>query len=670
MDKLEQLLYRVLYRKSFYEFVKGFWNTAEPHAYVDGAISQFFCETFQFMVRKWVGYEKPNVDLSSIPNNAKIIDIRDSKKDRLCINMPPRHSKSMIFNVMGATWLWTYYPVKCVSISHTGELAKKMNEGRYSIVNSNLYKELYPEIEIVQNTKESIIDNRGGELYSQNRSALTGYGGDIIINDDLTNAMTAYKDMTEMSNAWTYYRNTMPSRINDVKKSVIFNIQQRLGVNDITGHILKERDLRSRYIFLSLPAVFSEDTYLICPISGRIIHYAKGDGLWEERFGNYESIKAEVGESIFRTQYLQDPRASDKAIIESDMIHIKPQTECPTIDDAEMVYASHDFPVKDKESSDYLGSVLAYKVDGTLYINDCLEKHMSFPSSVQYVENLDSMFGGIVQVIEDKANGSPILQQLQGRIAGLQAYNPSTNSKAMRLESASMYMGNVVFVATEFDKLSQEWRISDNIQNLITRLQEFPMVEHDDIVDAFDMLVNFVFLDKKFAVYGRSFNRKNVITYEHTMADLYGATFVNKEGDTWKALQIKVKYGIETKLIATKEIEFKASIDEGIAKLKEFTPEERTFVDCALEQELANRYADKITFVGYVADDFNASVADLNLAFSKKRVLVCQDCRLAKGDIEMFKFAKTKDEEAKYITDKDGFVACLRIAMKYFGGIN
>lgn len=667
--QLQLLLTKQLYKKSFYEFYKGFWSECDAHQFVDGDITQFLCELYQFMCRPFIGYKKPFVDLSSLNKNAKVIDVRDSDKDRLCLNIPPRHSKSMIFNVMGATWIWTLVPIKAVSISHTFDLAKTMNEGRYAIVNSNKFKSLYPEISIVANTKDSIIDNRGGQLYSQNRNALTGYGGDIIINDDLTNAMTAYKDMTEMSNAWEYYQNTMPSRINDVNKSIIFNIQQRLGINDITGHILKDRELRKRYIFISLPAIFDEETYLICPISGKIIHYNKGDGLWCERFGNYDGLRAEVGESIFRTQYLQNPQANDKAIINPTMIITKTEVECPSIDEADLIYASHDFPVKDKETSDYLGSILAYKVDNVIYVKECLEKRMSFPSSIAYVEALDTLYPSIIQIIEDKANGSPILQQLQGRIGGLQSYNPGTASKMMRLDNASMYMSNIIFVESEYDKLLNRWNLSENLQNLINRLYSFPMVEHDDIIDAFSMLVNFVFLDKKYAVYGRSFTQQNIVSYNSKYDNLYYGNFVNKDGDIWKVNQIKIEYGSISKIIVTKELKFRASIEDAIDILSDFDKNNPVFIDTSDNGELVSIFSSKVVFDRYSIDDFEKSVVDLNLAFSRKLVLLNKDCRATKGDIESFKFVKTKDEEAKYVTDKDGFVANIRSSLRYFGGI-
>lgn len=670
MTDLERLLYRKLYSKSFYDFYKDFWSAVDPHQYVDGDIVQFLSELFQFMSKKWIGYTKPYVDLSDC-GNYTIIDFRDSTKDRLNLNIPPRHSKSMIFNVMGVVWLWSMFPIQAVSISHTGALAKEMNERRWALVNSPRFKEIYPEIVINENTKESISDNRGGQMFSQNRDALTGYGGDIIINDDLTNAMTAHKDMKEMANTWEYYQNTMPSRINNINQSMILNIQQRLGVNDITGRILKNDNLRDQYIFLSLPAIFETNTCLVCPISGRKIFYDKGKGLWSERFGDYSKLKAEAGRiSIFNTQYQQKPKSNDESVITEDMIITRNSTECPSIDEAEIVYASHDFPVKDKETSDYLGSVLGYKVGSTLYIKECLEKHMAFPASIAYVQNLDEMYAGIIQIIEDKANGSPILQQLQGDIAGLQAYNPGTASKIMRLENASLWLNskNVVFVKDTYDKLTSEWQLNKGLQLLIERLLDFPMVEHDDIVDAFDMLVNFVFTDKKYAVYARAFNDKNTIEINEDVNNLYGAVFVNKEGDLWKACNIKCKYGLNTTLIETDEIQFRANIENGIKELKAFAPKESVFIDCSDSESMIGIYNEGLTFERYVVDDFDKSVSDLAFAFAQDRVLISKNCKLTKGDIETFKRAKTKTEnDAKYITTKDGLVACLRNAMRYFG---
>ena len=672
MTELEILLRKELYRKSFYEFVKAFWSTADPSKFIDGKLIQFYCESFQYMCRSWVGYTPISIKLPKKSDDIDIIDVRENK-NRLNINVPPRHTKSMIFNVFGPTWLWIYHPIIAASISHSGKLSKKMNGKRYNIINSQLFKQLYSNIKLVTNTQESLLDNRGGELYSQSRESMTGFGADLLINDDLMNAETAKRDKEEAASARSYYKNTMPSRINNPDKCIIINIQQRLAPNDITGMIENDIGLRDLYTFIVLPAQFKKKTYLVCPISGDVFIFNKDDYLWPERFGNYEALKADVGGetgSTWETQYMQNPIATDKTIIKQDMIIEKDLNEVPNIDKAEIIYGSHDFPVKDKETSDFLGSVLAYRVGTNLYLIDCLEKRMAFKKSVEYVRNLEAYYPGIIQIIEDKANGSPILEQLQDEVAGLQPFQPGTDSKATRLDSASYYMNNIIFVRTVFDKFTHTYKLSKALENLKDRLLNFPFVEHDDITDAFSMLILFVFLDRRYMVYGRAFNDKNIIDI-NTIKELnYSTIFFNKEGDIWKACEIAIKYGEQTQIIVKRETRFKASIEDGLKELKIFSPKSSIFIDCSATDAMKGMIKKDTTIERYEIEDFDQSVSQTNLAFSKKSILINKDCVLTKTDIENFKYSKTKDDEnVKYISTKDGFVACIRVALHYYGGI-
>lgn len=673
MTRLEILLYKQLYRKSFYEFVKDFWSCVDPAKYVDGNLIKFYCEIFQYMCKPWVGYKEIDVDFK-VPEgeDADVIDIRSDKRN-INISMPPRHCKSMIFNVFGPVWLWTLYPVKCVSVSHTEGLAVNMNLKRKMLINSERFKELYSEEIILSSNSNSFLkDTRGGELYSINRNALTGYGGDIIINDDLTNAEAARKDKEEMANAWSYYQNTMPSRINDPSKCIIINVQQRLAPNDITGHIMNDLKLASQYIFVVLPAIFKKKTYLICPISGDIITYEVGESLWKERFGDYTGLRFQVGESIFETQYLQNPISSDKTIVKSHMIVEMDECDVPPLNSADMIYSSHDFPVKDKETSDYLGSVLGYKVGSTLYVFDALEQRMGFVKSVNYVKELSNAYPGIIQVIEDKANGSPILQQLQETVSGMQSFQPGTQSKTQRLESATIYMnaGNVVLVRTQYDKLSNTYQLNESMQILKRKLLNFPFLDHDDIVDAFVQLTLFIFMDRKWLVYGRSFNDKNIInTYERNLT--YTNIFFNREGDYWKVLEIAVDYCVDvTKLIVLRETSFKASIQDGILKMKEFAPKKTVFIESNSIESLYGLYSEKVSIENYAPADFEKSVASLQLGLGKKQILIMKDCKNLQVDLDTFKYDKSKDENVlKFKTQKDGFIACLRTAVNFYGGI-
>ncbi len=666
LTPMQKALYRQLYKKSFYDFVKDFWECWDPSPLVDGFLVQFYCETFQYYCKTWVGYTEKQIRVPDKYKDYHIVDCRAGKRN-LNINVPPRHSKSAIFNVAGPVWLWLSYPIKAASISHTFGLSKDMNSKRQKLINSEKFQFFFGnDFHLISNTADVLKDDRGGELYSKNRDSMTGFGCDLAIVDDVTNAEQARKDKQEMANAWSFFQNTLPSRINDIKTGIIINIQQRLAPNDITGHIMNDTKLKDTYLFITLPAIFEEDTILVCPISGDILAFKAGDPLWPERFGNYDALRFQVGEGVFQTQYLQKPVASDRTIVKPYMLNEVAAVDAPDIDQADMVYASHDFPVKDKETSDFLGSVLAYRIGPNLYIKDCLEKKMAFVESIGYAESLNGFYAGIIQIIEDKANGSPIIQQLHEKIAGVQPFQPGTKSKTQRLESATIYMPNVYFVKTEYNKMTGEYTLSGPLENLKRRLLNFPFVEHDDIVDAFTQLLLFVFMDRQFMVYGRTFNEFNLVDYKKQDGE-YSAIFFNKDGDLWKVCDVAIRYGLNTKMIVKRETLFRASPEEGLKQLKEFAPDQNLFIDASAISSFYGSYNEGLAIEHYEVDNFELSVNNLNMAFGKKDVLVEKQCKATKADIESFKYDKNKQgDNFTFKTEQDGFVACLRVAMKYF----
>lgn len=665
LTPVQVALYRQLYKKSFYDFVKDFWECWDPSPLVDGFLVQFYCEIFQYYCKPWIGYTEKQIKVPEEYKDYKIIDCRVNKRN-LNINVPPRHSKSAIFNVAGPVWLWLTYPIKAASISHTFGLSKDMNSKRQKLINSEKFQFFFGnDFHLISNTADVLKDDRGGELYSKNRDSMTGFGCDLAIVDDVTNAEQARKDKQEMANAWSFFQNTLPSRINDVKTGIIINIQQRLAPNDITGHIMNDSKLKNTYLFITLPAIFDEDTVLVCPISGDILAFKTGDPLWPERFGNYDTLRFQVGEGVFQTQYLQHPIASDRTIVKEYMLNVKTAPHVPDISQADMIYASHDFPVKDKETSDFLGSVIAYRVGSMLYIKNCIEKKMAFVESIEYAQSLDNFYLGIIQIIEDKANGSPIIQQLREKISGVQPFNPGTKSKVQRLESATVYLPNVVFVKDVYNEMTGEYTLSEPLENLKFRLLNFPFVEHDDIVDAFTQLLLYVFMDRQLMVYGRSFNEYNLTEYLPTDGE-YSAVFFNKDGDLWKVAEIAVRYALETKLVVKREVMFRASPEQGIEELKKFAPDQTVFMDASSVSSFYGMYVEGTIIEPYLPEDFEGSVNSLNLAFGKKLILIDKQCKATIADIESFKYDKTTDGTTRFKTEEDGFVACIRTAMKYY----
>ena len=147
----------------------------------------------------------------------------------------------------------------------------------------------------------------------------------------------------------------------------------------------------------------------------------------------------------------------------------------------------------------------------------------------------------------------------------------------------------------------------------------------------------------------------------------YSTTFFNREGDNWKVLDIGIKYDLLTKLIVLREYTFIASIEKGLQMIKAFSPDKNVFIDCSVEP-VGLIYTDDLSIEYYKVNDFEKSVNELNLALANNKILFDRHCRLAQGDLEDFKY--DKKNPGKFRTNRDGFVACLRTAMTYYGGIN
>ena len=99
---------------------------------------------------------------------------------------------------------------------------------------------------------------------------VTGFGGDVVINDDIIDATEAVKNKQELANAINFYEKSLPSRIIHPDTSIIMNIQQRLSKGDITGVITGNPALRRQYEFIVLKAIAEDDEVFVFPCSGKI----------------------------------------------------------------------------------------------------------------------------------------------------------------------------------------------------------------------------------------------------------------------------------------------------------------------------------------------------------------------------------------------------------------
>ena len=163
--------------------------------------------------------------------------------DRLIINIPPGHSKSMLANVFWPAWEWRTRPwMRYISASYAQDLAVRDLVRCRDLLMSEWYQKRWPmQLKIDQNLKTSYTNTSTGFRFASSvGGSLTGYRGDRIILDDPHSVKTAESDAHRMESL-RWMTETVPTRLNESKlvPSSIVVIMQRLHEEDVSGLLLE-----------------------------------------------------------------------------------------------------------------------------------------------------------------------------------------------------------------------------------------------------------------------------------------------------------------------------------------------------------------------------------------------------------------------------------------------
>jgi len=138
---------------------------------------------------------------------------------------------------------------------------------------------------------------------------------------------------------------------------------------------------------------------------------------------------------------------------------------------------SWDCAFKDLDTSDYVVGQVWARLDSMFLLGDQVRARMDCPATVQAVRQLSRKWPAcIAKLIEDKANGSAVIQMLSREISGLLPVNPEGGKVARAaaisplIEAGNVYLPHPLFAP---------W-----VNDFIEECAAFPNGAHDDQVDA------------------------------------------------------------------------------------------------------------------------------------------------------------------------------------------
>jgi predicted phage terminase large subunit-like protein len=409
-------------------------------------------------------------------------EVAEGRIRRLLLTVPPRHGKSLSTSVCLPAWILGQKPgLKIISASYGGELALKHARDFRTVLSSGWYKGLYPKTRLQvggSRLEEQITTAHGGRRAVSLGGAVTGFGADIIIVDDLMKAADA-SSVVERQRVIDFYQQTLLSRLNDKKEGRIIVIQQRLHEDDLPGHLIESGQFRH----LNLPAIAIEDEDI--PIGfGMAHHRQKDDVLCPEREPReiLNQIRIDMGNYACAAQYGQDPTPPGGNRIRLDWFGQYDASEEPQREDFQFIAQSWDTALTAEPTSDFsVGMTWGFKEDHW-YLLDCRRVRMDFPDLKREVLSLANRWTADAVLIEQAGSGISLFQQLR-----------QDDRQAWRYLGTKPLLDKITRVEAQTARLETgRYLLPDQapwLNELRRELLAFPMGKYDDQVDALTQFV-------------------------------------------------------------------------------------------------------------------------------------------------------------------------------------
>jgi predicted phage terminase large subunit-like protein len=403
---------------------------------------------------------------------------------RLIINVPPRSLKSQAASVAFPAWLLGQNPsAQIICASYAQELANKHAIDCRTVLASDFYRAMFPTRLSSQRqaVQEFMTTRKGVRLATSVGGVLTGRGADFIIIDDPLKPDEALSEVQrKAANDW--FDHTLYSRLNDKKTGRIILIMQRLHEDDLVGHVLGQSN---QWKVLRFPAFAEEDeSYVIQTIFGRR-HFQRraGDALHPEResLEILQHIRETQGEYNFAGQYQQAPAPFGGGMVKADWFKAYTARDLPP--KFEMVFQSWDTANKPTELSDYSVCTTWGSNQKNIYLLHTLRKRLDYPTLKRAVAEQAQAFSPRTILIEDKASGTQLIQELiHDGVHGIQRYEPKMD-KVMRMHSVSSTIENGFVYLPE----KAEW-----LPQYLHELSTFPKGKHDDQADSTSQALDWI----------------------------------------------------------------------------------------------------------------------------------------------------------------------------------
>jgi len=408
-----------------------------------------------------------------------LMAIEQGEKDRICVNIPPRHGKSQLVSIFFPAWFLGRNPNKKVMmVSHTTDLAVDFGRKVRNLIAVDAYKSIFPTVNLASDSKSAGRWNTsvGGEYYACGvGSALAGRGADLLLVDDPHSEQDVINgNFSVFEKAYEWY--TFGARTRLMPGGRVAIIQTRWHMDDLTGRVVRDMGQNERadeFEVIEFPAILE----LTDKKTGKSVQKP----LWPEFFDLDALLRTKASMPTFQwnAQYQQEPTAEEAALIKREWWNIWTKEDPPK---CEYLIMSLDSAAEKHNRADFTALTtwgVFFNEDTDAYniiLLNSIKKRLEFPELKQLALEEYADWEPDSFIVEKKSSGVAIYQEMRRMGLPVQEYTPHRGSgdKLARLNSvADIVASGIVWVP------ETRWA-----EEVVEEIAGFPFMSHDDLVDS------------------------------------------------------------------------------------------------------------------------------------------------------------------------------------------
>ena len=220
----------------------------------------------------------------------------------MILNEPPRHGKSRTAGLF-AQWVFGKNPSeKIITGSYNEQLSTTFSRGvrndiseRKATVEKIVYSDIFPNTTIKRGNSAANLWSLEGQhisyLATSPGGTVTGFGATLMIIDDIVKNAEEAMNETVLENHWTWFTNTMLSRLEKGGKVII--IATRWNTKDLSGRAIDHYKSIGVPVKLITEKALQDDGTMLC------------EGVLDRKA--YDLIVKTMGREIVEANYNQNP---------------------------------------------------------------------------------------------------------------------------------------------------------------------------------------------------------------------------------------------------------------------------------------------------------------------------------------------------------------------------